>query len=425
MDAAKLCFLDWLGSAVGGSRSEPVQVLLQLAPAFGDGEGSTLIPEMWPAPSLFAALVNAAASHVLEMDDLDRGSIYHPAAAVIPAALALAESQRASGPLFLTAIVLGYEASIRIGEAVNPSHYRYWHTTGTVGTFGAAAACAVLLGLDSSRIVHALGSAGTQAAGLWQFLADGAMSKQLHPAKAAFNGLLSALIAEKGFTAATSILEGDKGFCKATAAEYDLGKITSGLSRAMTGYKICGVSFKKHASCRHTHSAIDAMLELVEQHGLKPEAIKSIEVRIYSQALDLLGGVEANTPYVAKFSLPYCLAVAAIYGNAGPDRFSEECLQDKAVLSLMQQVTMVVDTSLDSLYPQLWPAVVKITTMDGRVLERRVDHPKGDPEKPLSRDELCQKFRELTSPVLPSERRERYVQQALSLEHQASMDSFL
>ena len=425
VEATKLYFLDWLGSAYAGSPSEPSRIMSNLVEELGGVPEATVISSRRRTSCLYAALANAASSHAVEMDDLDRRSIYHPAAPIMPAALAVAERQQKSGAEFIRAIVLGYEASIRIGEAVNPSHYQYWHTTGTVGTFGAAVAAAVLLGLNFEQTVWALGSAGTQAAGLWEFLVDGAMSKQLHPAKAAMNGVLSALLAERGFSGATRILEGEKGFCQATASSYDLGKVTEGLKPGMSAYKISQVSFKQHASCRHTHSAIDATLSLVAQHHLLPGDIRSVRVKIYRGAMDLIGKVEANTPYAAKFNLPYCVAVAAIYQSVGLDKFTDAFLRDARVRSLMERVRLEVDSGLDVFYPEKWPTVVEMVTTGGQKLVSRVDYPKGDPENPLSRDELRAKFRALASPLIGTAQTEGYIRDILRLEQIENMASLI
>src|SRR5688572_16044403 len=206
-----------------------------------------------------AAFANGVASHILELDDIHTASTVHGAAPIIPAALAVAEREFASGQAFLAAVVLGYEAAFRIGEAVNPSHYRFWHPTGTVATFGAAAAAGSVLGLNAAEMRDAFGSAGTQAAGLWEFNADGAMSKHLHPGKAAFNGVLAADLARAGFTGASRILEGERGFFRAMSSTPDLSRIADGLG---TAWKIGENGFKLHACCGHTHTAIDAAIAL-------------------------------------------------------------------------------------------------------------------------------------------------------------------
>lgn len=422
VEMAKLCFLDWLGSTYAGSKQRPTRIFLELARELGGRPEATLIPDGSKSSCLFAAMVNAASSHVMEMDDLHKASILHPAAAVIPAALATAEREGSSGAELIAAIVAGYEVAIRIGEAVGSSHYQYWHTTGTCGTFGAAAAAGKLLGLGKEEQVWALGSAGTQASGLWEFLVEGAMSKQLHPAKAAGNGLLSALLAQKGFTAASRILEGEKGFCRATAKDFDLVKVTEGLGKGE--YRILSTSFKAHASCYHTHSAIDAALELIQRFDLRPEIIKNVTVRLYSGALNLLEKVEPTSPYAAKFSLPFCVATALVYRQVGIEAFSNKRLRDPEILELMPKIELRHNPELDRLYPERWPAVVEITLSSDQVIQTRVDYPKGDPHNPMSREELVEKFHQLTEKALPSKKRNRLVEACYHLQGVPNLAAF-
>ena len=205
-DTARRYMLDWLGSTLAGGEMRSPSLMRQVVTALGGHPQATVLASGDHTSAPLAALANAAASHVLEMDDLDPGSIYHPAAPTVSAALAVAEQLDADGDALLDAIAIGYEVGIRVGEALGPNHYEHWHTTGTAGTFGAAAAAARLHGLTEEQTVHALGSAGTTTAGLWEFLEDGAMSKQLHPAKAAHDGILAVLLAQQGFTAASHIL---------------------------------------------------------------------------------------------------------------------------------------------------------------------------------------------------------------------------
>ena len=422
IETAKNYFLDWLGSAYAGSDSKPARILRDVVEELGGKPEATVVGSEMRNTCLHAALVNGAASHVVEMDDLHKASIYHPAAPVMPAALAVAEREGKDGKEFLRAVVLAYEASCRIGEAINPSHYRYWHTTGTVGTFGAAVAAGVLLDLSVEEMFLSLGSAGLQASGLWEFLVDGAMSKQLHPGKAALNGVLSSLLAKRGFTAARRILEGEKGFCGATSEQVDLTKITSGLGES---HRICEVSFKPHASCRHTHSAIDATLEIVKKFDLKADDVEKVTVRVYSGAMDLLGNVEATSPFAAKFNMPYCISSALLFRNVGLDRFSEERLWDAPLRQLMSKVEMVVDPSLDKDYPAKWPAVVRIATRSGMKLVANVEYPKGDPENPLSREELCGKFTGMSSPIIGQARAESLLDRVLGLDRLPNMARFL
>jgi len=262
-------------------------------------------------------------------------------------------------------------------------------------------------------MVWALGSAGTQASGLWEFLSESAMSKQLHPGKAAMNGILAALLAQQGFTGAEHIFEGEKGFCKATSGDYDFRGATDGLGRE---YHMGGNSFKFHASCGHTHSAVDASLILAREGGVAPEAIEKVKVKVYSTALDLLGNVQLTNPYIAKFHFPFCIATALKFGKVGLEAFTEERLNDGELRDLMTRVELCSDEALDREYPEKWGAVVEVSTRDGRVFSQKVEYPKGDPQNPLSRQEFSDKFINLTEGILPIERSTSMLGRILELE---------
>ncbi len=388
--------LDWLGSAIAGTVTEPGRMLLAQA-ASQAGQGATVIGLGEQRNADLAALTNGGLSHIVEMDDLDRASVVHPAAPVIPAALALAEREEASGLDFLTAVVLGYEVAIRIGEAVGRSHYRFWHNTATCGVFGAAAASGWLLGLDAEQMVWALGNAGTMAAGLWEFIADAAMSKHLHAGRAASSGLLAADLARRGFSGARRILEGERGFFAATSSDARPELVTQGLVPGMADYKISGVSIKPYPSCRHTHPAIDAALALHREHVPVPDQIAEVKVETYQAALDLIDNPNPTHAYAAKFSLQYCVACALARGRVGLDDFRSEVLADEAVRGLMARMSVGLSEEMDEHYPQEWPARVRVALADGRELAQLVKVPKGDPENPLTQAELEEKFRLLVT----------------------------
>ncbi|MHB1653036.1 MAG: MmgE/PrpD family protein [Desulfitobacteriaceae bacterium] len=390
--AAKDAFLDWLGSAAAGADKPPGQIIVSVVEELGGNSEATLISTGRKTSSILAALANGAISHTVELDDVHKASIIHAGAAVIPAALAAVEKVGASGRELLEGIVAGYEVAIRIGEAVTPAHYYYWHTTGTVGTFGAVAAAGKILGLTEEQLIHALGTAGTQAAGLWEFLADGAMSKHLHPGKAGLNGLLAALLAQKGFTGAQKILEGEKGFIRATASEFDLGKITADLGQ---GYKILENCIKIHASCRHTHHAVDVVLDLVKKQNLTPGQVSKIVVKTYPIAIDITGNFRPDSLYAAKFSLPFCVSLAVKERKAGLNDFHPGNLNDPEIRALMAKVELLEDPDLTALYPAKWPSLVEITTTDGQIISGRTEYPQGDPENPVTHEQLVDKFREL------------------------------
>ncbi len=390
----KELFLDWLGSALAGRGARPVTALEAFAAAMGPGDGAAeILVSRRPSSPYFAALVNAAASHVVEQDDLHNASVTHPGTVVFPAALATAQALRSSGREFIAACAAGYEACTRVGEFLGRSHYTVFHTTGTAGTLGAAAAVGRLLGLDAQRMLHAFGSAGTQAAGLWEFLRDAADSKQLHTAKAAANGLLAAYLAREGVTGASRVLEGDQGMAAGMSRDADATRLAAALGER---WAVNETSIKYHASCRHTHPAADALLEIVTEHDLAPEDIARITARVYRAALDVLGPVtDPRTVHQSKFCMGFVLAQIAVRRSASVLDFTDAALADPALRKLVGNVAMVLDPEVDRAYPAQWSAVVDVETRDGRLLSRRVAVPKGDPGNRLTRIELEEKFRRL------------------------------
>jgi len=381
--------LDWYGSALAGKGARPVESIERFAVAMGPGQGASdvLISRRRSTP-YFAAMVNAASSHFAEQDDVHNGSVFHPATVVFPAALAVAQALGRSGRDLLTAAVAGYESGIRIGEFLGRSHYKVFHTTGTAGTIAAAVTTARLLDATPGQMLHAIGSAGTQAAGLWEFLHDAADSKQLHTAHACASGLAAAYLAKDGFTGARQILEGAQGMAAGMSSDADPGKLTDRLSER---WALAETSFKYHASCRHTHPAADALLLLMRQEGLRAGDIAHVTAHVHQGAIDVLGPVvEPVTVHQAKFSMGTVLGLIAIFQHAGVNEF-ESSFNDPRVAAFNKKVSMALDEEVDRAYPARWIGKVSVRTTDGRVLTARVDEPKGDPGNTLTRAELEEK----------------------------------
>ena len=420
VDFTKQCILDYFGSAIAGSEEEPIRIIDAYASEMGGSQQATLITGGKTSVAQ-AAFVNGASSHIVELDDIHKASIIHAATVVIPAAFAIAEWKHLSGKALITAIAIGYEVCYRIGEAVTPSHYYYWHNTATCGTFGAAAAVAKLLDLNEEQIIHALGSAGTQAAGLWEFIEDGAMSKQLHPGKAAMNGVISSLLAEKGFTGARKILEGNRGFFNAMSENYDESLITKGLGEQ---FKIMENGFKIHASCRHTHHAMDIMITLKKKKAIEVESIQKVVVKTYQVALNITDNDNPTTEYAAKFSIQFCTSLALVKGEGGLNAFNEKTLWDKNVRSVMEKVEVQVDSTIDKNYPEKWGATIEVILKTGEKITMETDFPKGDPENPVTREDLIAKFLELTK-GLPTVESESIVNQVMTLETLESIDDIM
>ncbi len=393
--------VDWIGCAIAGAIEPPARMGQRLVAALGALTEATVFAA-GRASAAGAGLANGIAAHMLELDDIHKGSTVHAAAPVISAALAVSEREHVDGARFTLAVTLGYEAALRIGEAINPSHYRYWHPTGTVGTFGAAAAAGAALGLTAVQMCDALGTAGTQAAGLWEFNADGAMSKHLHPGKAAMNGILAADLARMGFTGATRILEGARGFFEATTAAYDASRITDGLGER---WKIAENGYKMHSCCAHTHTAIDAALTLRADPRFPRDGatrIAAIDIETYGPGFAIVQEPHPRTPYQAKFSLAYVVAIALLEGRVMLDqfaesRFSPDGVRDLAVRSLLGRTRMTVRDDLTARYPAAWPARVAITLDNGVVLRQAYDYPRGHPENPVTTAALESKMHDLVA----------------------------
>lgn len=387
VEKTKDLYLDWMASALAGKGAAPVLSLERYAQAAGPASGpSQILCSRRRTSPYFAALVNGAASHMVEQDDVHNGSVFHPAAVVFPAVLAVAQADGLSGARVLEAAIAGYEAGIRIGEFLGRSHYRIFHTTATAGTLAAAVAVGKLWGFDAERMTQALGSAGTQAAGLWEFLRDAADSKQLHAGKAAADGLMSAWLARDGFTGARDILEGPQGMAAGMSEQADPACLNDRLGRR---WATAETSFKYFASCRHTHPAADALQALQARENLGWDDMMEVTAHVHQAAIDVLGPVtEPGTVHQAKFSMGTVLGLVAVHGHAGLREFEDHALDDTRVAAFRQRVCMELDADIDAAYPKQWKGRVSVRCRDGRTLQARVDVPKGDPGNTLTRPEL-------------------------------------
>jgi 2-methylcitrate dehydratase PrpD len=389
MHAAARCVVDWMAATIPGG-VQPPATLFSIALGSEVGTGvAALIPSGQKAGARAAALINGCAAHTIEFDDIYRDALYHPGAPTISAALAIAQERHASGDLFLRSV------STRIGVVVQPTHYNFWHTTGTVGTFGAAAAAATVLGLNSEGCAHALATSGTLAAGLQQAFRSDSMSKPLHSGHAAETGLMAALAAEQGVTGTLDILEGPRGFGAAMSNNPDFSATLGDVD----AFNIRHMTFKNYSACGHTFAAIDAARVLRSRYDLFPSNIEHIEIATYAKALEVAGNRDPRTVFEAQFSLPYCVGVALATGSARLEAFTRERLQDPVVRSLMTRTQLSVDPQADSVYPGQRAATVTVRTTDGRTLRFYAPTRKGDPDNPLSDAELSDKFMELVAPI--------------------------
>ncbi|MCW5750845.1 MAG: MmgE/PrpD family protein [Alphaproteobacteria bacterium] len=394
LEQAALFVLDALANMQAGRHSEPGRILLEHARRLGRDAGRE-------------ALTMGALIHILETDDLHRASVVHPGCVVVPAAYAIARREGAGGRRFLRAVLKGFEACCRVGMGVGPGHYRIWHNTATCGPFGSAYAAGDLIGLDAVQMVHALGNAGTQSAGLWEFLATGAMSKHLHAGRAAEAGVIAADLARLGFTGPPAILEGPKGLFAGACPD---PRPEAVLAEPEQPWQLCLTSIKPWPSCRHTHPAIDAALELSAR--IAPEMVARVEVETYRAAIDVCDRPVANSEYEGKFSLQHCVATALTDGRVDFASFAPEA---RARLGdLAARVELRLSEPYASAYPRAWGSAVQVTMRDGNVLRAARQHAKGDPEAPLDAAAMQTKARMLLDHGSTTEP-ERFIARILAL----------
>ena len=404
---AKRCFLDLLGVALGGSRQPLGNILVKVVKDFGGKPQATVLGHGLKTNVMNAALVNGAIAHALDYDDTHIGSIGHPSAPVVPAVLAVAEWKGLSGKSALEAFLLGFEVETRIGLGLGTKHYdRGWHTTSTFGRFGAAVAAGKLLGLSLEQMKQALGLAGTQAAGLR--LVFGTMTKPFHPGKSAFDGVLSAILAQRGFTCTPNILEAKKGFVEVLGDHSKLEPMVKNLGKK---YEVLNDTFKPHAACLLTHPTIDAIIDMRNKYHLRPEDIGEIQCDVARFCLDSAGQVEPRTGLAGKFSTYYCAALALAEGVAGEEMFTDRKVLDPKMVALRKKVkARVVPRFKDT------EAKVTITTKEGKKYSAYVDRPKGDPRNPPTDRELENKFRSLAAFALPKPKIDRLIRTLWNLE---------
>lgn len=383
--------LDTVGCGIAAWRDdcEKADVALSLARSFRAAPTALIWGTGERTDAAVAALANGILANAADFDDTHKRALLHTGSVVVPPALALGEERGLSGAEILTAIVAGYEVAVRVGMAVMPTHYRFWHSTATNGTFGAAAASACALGLDAKGALMALGAAGTQAAGLNTFFTYGDMTKSLHPGKASFNGVLSARLASVGGTSPPTILEHEKGYLNAYSLEPKAEALTKGLG--MT-WEILENGFKFFPSILASHAAIQATLDVVTKNDIKPGDIASIVNETYSTVKSHFSAKTVTTGMGARVSVPYCCAVAAIDRAVGQAQFAPDRVLREDVQTLLANTEVVAVDALTALYPTKFPARVTVTLKDGRSFTTQRDFPKGDPQEPLNRSEIEAKF---------------------------------
>jgi len=430
IDRAKYFLLDYLGVAARGALSESSQPVLNLIRNLDQSKGNaTLIGTNIKASPPLAALGNGTAAHSLELDDLANEASVHPGVAVMTAALAAAQAKPCFGKELVVSIVAGYEVAVKLGVALDPAaHYaRGFHPTGTCGTLGAAVTAAKILQLQPGGISNSLGIAGSQAAGSMEFLADGSYTKRLHPGWAAHSGIMAALLAQNGFTGPGTIIEGRFGFLHAYSPCPNPDRV---LKNWGTPYEVMRTSIKPHACCRYKQGPIDGILKIMRENQLKADDIETVRLGILKAGAPIVAQPEelkANPQSIvdAQFSMPFGAALAILYGRADLNDYSPENIRSAQVKAVMDRVGCFEAPDLDREYPRKWPAAVIIQTKDGREYRTRIEYPKGDPENPLTWEELIAKFENLTEPVFHPEKRKRIINSVRNLDRSETLDSLM
>lgn len=414
VDKTKLCLMDTLGVLAAGSQTLTSHLVAEYVRQLQSRPESLVIGQGFRTDAGNAALANGTFGHSLEMEDQHNPSITHPSPVLTPAALAVGEREAVDGKRFIVALVAGVEVMTRLGMAIAPSVLveRGFHPTSVAGPLGAAAVAGSLLGLSVDRFVHALSIAAMHSSGLLEYQSSGGEFKRVHAGMAAQGGIRSALLAQSGMTGPLSVIEGEKGFLNAFSSRSNVDAILAGLG---TEYQVLKVAFKPYASCRLTHSSIDAVQLLKKRHGLDPAAIQGIRIEACT-TIAKLGNQRPADTFAAQFSVPFSAALALICGSNLYRDYGAENVSRADLLELSGKVELVPDPAWDLLYPELLGARATIRMKDGRELTEAVKYPSGEPENPISPEGLKEKFWSLISTLLSPGQTQHLVEKIDGLE---------
>ena len=403
----KRCIINYLAVALYASADPSMKILTSLFEEEGGNPQATIIGSDMRTSLQNAALANGYLAHLEDYDDTHFPTVIHPSAPTVPAAMAMGERLNATGLDVLIATVLGVEVCCRIGLSVHPHHYDAgWHITGTCGVFGSVVATGRLLGLDEGQMVNALGIAGTQAAGVRETF--GSMSKPFHAGRSAQSGLLAGLLAVRGFTSTSTILEGRRGFATVLSTASDMEKLTEALGER---WELPNNGLKPYACGVVSHPLIDAMITFRNIHGVKAQDVHAITAKVQPLVLELMDRKHPRIGLEGKFSHQHSMAVGLVDGGAFPSQYTDDRVKDPIIIALREMITATVDPEMpeDS-------AEVTVVLKDGRSITEKINHATGAPENPLSDDQLEDKFRNLASRVLPEERVEKLLSMLWSID---------
>jgi 2-methylcitrate dehydratase PrpD len=416
-NTVKNCMLDFIGVSIAGSYDETGQTIMRWANTLKGSPESTIINGQ-KSSLLIAPLVNGALAHALDFDDISTSQLGHPSAAIFPCILSLGEVLRSTGKELMTAYVLGLEMVCKLGIVSKPDLPEAgWHTTGVLGTFGAAVGAGKLLNLKSDQLVYALGISGSATSGLKVNL--GTMTKPFHAGKAAMDGLLAALLAKEGFTASKEVFEGRAGFFPVLMPHRNPQEILNLLGNPWDILEP-GITFKSYPSCGATHAPIDAILSLVQKHNIRSQDVKRIRCFVTPFTTSVLVFPRPKTGTEAKFSLQFCTALALLQGRVGIQDFTDEKVQEILRSGILEKIEMTVaeDFAREGYAPSFGVAACRaeIELNDGKVLRETVNEAKGCNRNPLSQSDYEAKFRACSEETMGREKTERVVEIVRGLE---------
>ncbi len=412
---AKGIVLDTLGCGIAGYTlaKEEFHWIFDLVKEMGGNPEATVFLEGMKTSSAQAALVNGALIHTVDFDDTHLGSIAHLGASVVSSSLAMGEKIAADGPSLITAVVLAYEVAGRIGRAIMPSHYKYWHPTGTLGTIAAAVVASKLLGLKGDRVEQAISLAADGASGMRYCIDFGDFSKSLHPGLAAWNGIMAAQVIARGAVGPKGLLEYKSGFCEAYSDEPNMKALTENLG---TFYEILTDSLKAFPTILCSHTPIQGTIQLMKARNLRLEDVESVHFRVTPTAPGQGMNYSPDTPLAARLSIPYCVSRAAADGYIAMDQFQEEKIKEPRIQAFMKRVTLESVSDFTAKYPGTLAAQVEIKTKDGRRFQDESVYPKGHPENPMTDEEIKGKFRRLALNTLGRTQIDRIIETVFRLD---------
>ncbi|KPQ22647.1 MmgE/PrpD family protein [Halomonas sp. HL-93] len=402
--AARRALLDWFATTLPGCRQAPATLLSDaFAATRGEGRAVCYVDGRLGSPR-YAALLNATASHTVEFDDIFKDGGYHPGSSTIAAALAVAQDTQATREQLHRAIIGGYEVGCRIALAIQPSHYRFWHTSATVGTIGSAVSTAMLLGATSKQIAHAIALASSFAGGHQQNLQGEGMAKALHAGHAADAGLMAGMAAAKGVTASLDSLHASNGFAAATSDSN--GNWDAALEGLDDWTPITRMTVKNHGCCGHIFPALDGLKALQASAPIIAESIESIHIEGYGATYSMCNRPTPSSAQEARFSIQYCIAAYLVLGKVRLQAFEPPALEDARIRALMPKVSVAERADIAARYPRQRMANIIVTTVDGNSYQHWQETRKGDPEDPMTDAELLEKYQELVSNLLSASSRQ-------------------